>query len=245
MENSLSTPHCSFVINLHRDLENLPRFLQDFRIFFQRFPLRYELVGVIHPSQQKSISILETLQQSAPENEVWHIVTGPPQSRALSLRRALDSAQGEVILTPSIVMSTPLGDLFKMMQTLLAEPTVAACWGERYSKNHGALHQLPTAALRLEKVFNDIFKEKFPQREKDSLCEAGALRKSAWLQIRDSASVQKARGWYLAAACQHALREQALVQKTVFVNDSGQRPQDFSLWKARWELLRQSLFQAF
>lgn len=245
MENSLSTPQCSFVLNLHRDLETLPLFLQDFRVFFQRFPLRYELVVVFHSSRRKDISKLEKLRQNAPENETWQLLTSRQNSRARNLQMALDSAQGEFVILPSPVLATPLGDLFKLMQTLLTEPELAACWGERYSKNSGALHQQPTAAVRTEKIFNAIFKEKHPQREKDSLCEVGALRKSAWMEIRDAASVQKARGWFFTGACQHALREKALIQKTVFVHDSGQRPRDFSSWKIRFELLRQSLFQSF
>lgn len=242
MESSVSTPHCSFVMNLRQDLESLPQFIQDFRAFFQKFPLNYELVGVIDSRDMKSISALETLQKSAPANESWQLVPSTHKSRVQNIKIGIEKARSEIIILPSVVMATPLGDLFKVLQTLMTEPDLAACWGERFSKNSGAMHQPQSAAQRLEALFNKILKEKFPQYDNDTLCEIGGLRKSTWEKIKDSAPIRKKSGWYFVGSCQKALRDQGLKQQTVFVNDSGKRSLDFSMWRARLELLGQSLF---
>lgn len=242
MESSVSTPHCSFVIYLFREPEALPIFVQDFRAFFQKFPLRYELICVMDGNTSEEF--WNTLKDTAPENESWQILGNSHfKGRAQSLYLGAARARGEYILFPSLVMATPLGDLFKILQNLLAEPTMAAFWGERYSKKPELMLHSEKATLKLENLFNKILAEKNLQGPRDPLCEIGGLRKSAWNQIQADPLLQKNRGWYAVHLCQKLLQKRGLNQGFLHVHDSGLRPKDFSLWKARWELLRQSVFE--
>lgn len=238
----MSTPHCSFVIYLFRDFATLPIFLQDFRSFFKKFPLRYELICVMDSEPPENF--LNDLQKNAPENESWQFIQSQQKSgRAQGLQRGMSQAHGEFIILPSTVMATPLGDLFKILQHLMTDPTLDACWGERYSKKPEQITHSVSSSLRLENLFNKILKEKNPQASTDPLCEIGGIRNSSWKKIESSVILKNKNGWFLAGSCQKALRENNLHQSFLYIHDSGKRSSDFSTWQARWELLRQSLFQ--
>lgn len=238
----MSTPHCSFVIYLFRDFKALPLFIQDFRSFFQKFPLNYELICVIDGEYETRL--FEDFKSTASQNETWQIFRNPKKiGRAQSLQVGAHRARGEFIIFPSLMMATPLGDLFKILQHLMTDSKLMACWGERYSKKSAMMAHAENKNLKIENVFNKILKEKNPHLSPDPLCEIGGLRKTAWEQIQEDLGVHKARGWYFAQYCQQALRQKNLDQHYLPIHDSGQRPADFSAWSARWELLRQSLFQ--
>ncbi|WP_216635931.1 glycosyltransferase [Bdellovibrio bacteriovorus] len=238
----MSTPHCSFVIYLFRDLKALPLFIQDFRAFFQKFPLNYELICVIDSTPEEHV--LKELKSTAPQNESWQILTNAAKiGRAQSLQKGASHARGELIIFPSLMMATPLGDLFKILQHLMSEPSMMACWGERYSKKSEVMTHSLHAALKTENTFNKILKEKNPHSALDPLCEIGGLRKTAWSEIENAPELKKSKGWFLANHCQKVLRQKNLPQHFLHIHDSGLRPTDFSLWSARWELLRQSLFE--
>lgn len=238
----MSTPHCSFVIYLFRDFKALPLFIQDFRAFFQKFPLHYELICVIDGNAEENF--FTELKSTAPKNESWQILPNAAKiGRAQSLQKGAHHARGEFIIFPSLMMTTPLGDLFKILQHLMSEPTMMACWGERYSKKSEVMTQSPHAVLKMENTFNKILTEKNPQSAADALCEIGGLRKAAWSAIENAPELKKIKGWFLANHCQKVLRRKNLHQHFLHIHDSGQRPTDFSIWSARWELLRQSLFE--
>jgi hypothetical protein len=242
MESSLSTPHCSFVIYLHQDVDSLNLLAQDFRAFFQKFPLNYELICVTDPSANITENVFKNLQTSSPQNESWMFHKNAKHlGRAASLKIGADQARADFIIFPSLEMATPLGDLFKILQTLMTEPTLMMCWGERLSKK-SALATHATPAKDLETLFGRILKDRQPHSPADMLCEVGGLRRQAWIEIKYSDVVQKKKGWYLGLSLQQAAVEKKLSHQTLFVHDSGKRTADFSLWKARFELLRQSIF---
>lgn len=189
-------------------------------------------------------NFLSDFKSTAPQNESWQILkTSTKIGRAQSLQKGASHARGEFIIFPSLMMATPLGDLFKILQHLMSEPGMMACWGERYSKKSSVMAESQNAALKIEDTFNKILKEKNPQRAPDPLCEIGGIRRTAWLEIQDTPDLKKSKGWFLANHCQKALRRKNLTQHFLYIHDSGLRPADFPAWSARWELLRQSLLE--
>jgi hypothetical protein len=244
MESSVSTPHCSFVFYLRQDVASLNSFVQDFRAFFQKFPLQYELIGVIDTMTPELQKAFDDLRKTAPANESWQIIANEIKlGRARSLQKGLSAAKAEYLILPSLTLSTPLGDLFKILQHLMSESILQACWGERYSKKTEMMAQAVIPTLKLEHLHNKILREKISHLPADPLSEIGGMRKEAWLRIKESEYLKKKKAWYFTHACQHALVEKNMLQQGVYIHDSGVRPAEFSLWKARFELLRQSLFE--
>lgn len=243
MESPVSTLHCSFVVYLDQDSVLLPQFLGDLRSFFQKFPLKFELVAALAKKDQASAKILaESRAQDASLFEVRIHENRFSKNRAENLRQALNTCEAPYLLILNPEMSAPLGDSFKVLQHLMSDESLDVCWGERYSKKSGLLAQGATPALKLEDVFNKILKEKNKAASLDSLCEVGGFKLSAWKKLDAGFGKRKLFGWYLHPFLQKEIRELALKREDIFVHDAGQRPRSFSVGRARWNLLRQSIF---
>lgn len=238
----MSTPHCSFVIYLNNDSNELPLFIQDVRTFFQKFPLIYELIAVTEKNAATCVEQIQTAQtQSSAKEKIVLIQNQKFLGRAESLRQGLNKADGAFLLLADPQMATPLGDLFKVLQNLMTDADVNLCWGERPSKKDSPFHHGAAPRHRLERLFNAIFKERHHHMPIDVLCESGGLTKSTWQEIEKSWNGKKLRGWYLHLYIQKALTAK---HKSLFIAlyDSGKTSPSFSLWTARWHLLFQSIF---
>lgn len=238
----MSTPHCSFVIYLNDDSTELPLFIQDVRTFFQKFPLIYELIAVTEKNASACIEQIKAAQTQSTEKEKIILVQNQKcLGRAESLRQGLNHAHGTFLLMADPQMATPLGDLFKVLQHLMTDSDINLCWGERLTKKDSPFQNAATPRHRLERLFNAILKERNHKLPADILCESGGLTKNTWQEIEKSWADTKLRGWYLHLHVQKVLTTK---HKSLFVaiNDSGKTSPSYSMWKARWNLLLQSIF---
>nr|WP_295902269.1 glycosyltransferase [uncultured Bdellovibrio sp.] len=240
MESSVSTPHCSFVIYLDKDAAIVGPFLQDLRSFFQKFPLHYELVAVIEKGASDCVRLLEQAQKESGERERLTLVPNASHlGRAESLRQGLNKASGNYLVLADPVTATPLGDLFKILQNLMSEPTLDVCWGQRLSKKDSPFLNSNSRRHHLERFFNGILQER-EKHVSDPLCEIGGLKKEAWLRVKDFPAPLK--GWYLHPQLQKQIAKAGLKKIEIPIYDSGKTSASYSYWRERWHLLRQSIF---
>lgn len=228
----MSTPHCSFVTYLNQDWKQLPSFLQDLRSFFQKFPLNYEIIVVVEKNSSASLEEFASFPVIFVQNS--HFL-----GRAESLRQGLNAAQGTYLLTADLHMSTPLGDLFKILQNLMSDESLDICWGERYSRKDSPFLNLQTVRLRNEIFFNPILKEKNRNASQDPLCDIGGIKKISWSKMQE-ALPKKISAWYLHPVLIPATRHLKILEIPVY--DSGATPPGYSVLKVRWSLLKQSIF---
>lgn len=230
MEVPKSTPHCSFILYLDQQTELFNLFAEDLRSFFTKFPLKYEVLVVLEKGTAPPKSL-----------EGFRFLTNVKRTeRSLSLRQAMDQAEGTFLVLTDIQMTTPLGDLFKLLQHLMTEEELDLCWGERYTKKQSPLRQPQTPRHKTENLFNQILREKWTLTTQDPLCETVALKKKTWLLLRNQ--IPNYSGWYLAPSLHFASKKANLKTFEVFVNDSGQSPHFYPLWKERIKLLLTSIF---
>lgn len=236
----MSTPHCSFVIYLDKDAHALTSFLKDLRSFFQKFPLNYEVVAVVEKGSSDCAKFLQDAQkESSPKECITVVQNTQTLHRAESLRRGLNKAQATYLVIADPQTATPFGDLFKILQNLMSEPTMDICWGQRVSKKDSVFLSSRSPRHNLERLFNGILHER-NKTSSDPLCEIGGFKKEAWLRLQEQSANHKFKGWYLNPQLLRALKDLKRIE--IPIHDSGQTSKSYSLWRERWNLLRQSIF---
>lgn len=114
--------------------------LQDLQAFFQKFAVPYEIIWL--PREQQNLA---------------------------GFFLAAEHTQGQILLTLNGRLSSPLGDLFKLMESLHGEEPAQIVFGERLTK--GGL--LP----RWEQMAAQVLREKKSPVLKDPFAEFMAFRK--------------------------------------------------------------------
>ncbi|UYL09694.1 glycosyltransferase [Bdellovibrio sp. SKB1291214] len=243
MESSESTPHCSLLVYLNKDADVIPSFLQDLRTFFQKFPMKYELIALVEHGADKTFAVLSAQAEKSGANEILVIHRNDKKKgRALSLYQGMELAQSPYVMILDSELASPFGDVFKLWQHLVAEEKVDICWGDRYRKKENPFLKGETSRTKTEILFNNILREKYDNSLQDPLCEVIALKKNAWEKIRDELPLQKLRGWYLTPALHQSARLKTLNIIEIPVYDSGRSSQSYHVWKERINLFRDSIF---
>ncbi|KHD89418.1 MAG: hypothetical protein OM95_03365 [Bdellovibrio sp. ArHS] len=242
MDSSVSTLHCSFVIYLHKDAAFIPTFIKDLRSFFQKFPLNYEVVAVIEKNAKEAFNIMKSAQTESSSREHIQILYNDRYlGRAESLRRAFTKSQAPFVLVTDPLLSTPLGDLFKILQNLMTDTSVAMCWGERVSKKDSLFHRRTGPRHSVEHLFTGIFKDiKRGFGSLDPFCEIGGFSKRAWNEIEPHLP-KKLNGWYLHPDLHKAFSKSGEKILEIPIWDSGATSLSYGLVKARWNLFAKSL----
>lgn len=231
MESAVSTPLLSLVIYLDQESKHLADCLRDLQTFFTKFPLPYEVILMA----EKGVVISET------SASVRIIQNEKHRGRAASLWQGLQAAQGHFLTVSSVEMSTPLGDLFRLLQHLMSEEKADLYWGDRYAQKNSPFLKKENPRQKNEHLFNGILKEKFGPAPADPLSEVMMFKQEALKKLALHLNTQKIKGWYLAPSVLRALKLQPLHLEQLPILDSGVTAPGFSLWKARWSLFKESL----
>lgn len=243
MESSESTPHCSLLVYLNKDADVIPSFLQDLRTFFQKFPMKYELIALVERGADKTFEVLSAqIEKSAPNEALVLHRNDKNKGRALSLYQGMELARAPYVMILDSELASPFGDVFKLWQHLVAEEKVDICWGDRYRKKENPFLKGETSRAKTEILFNNILREKYDNSLQDPLCEVIAIKKNAWDKIREEIPLQKMRGWYLTPALHHSARLKTLNIIEIPVYDSGRSSKSYAVWKERMNLFRDSIF---
>lgn len=241
MSTPHSPPHCSLVIYLDKDAPAVTSFLRDLRSFFQKFPLNYELVAVVEKGASECARLLEDAKKESSAKETITLLQNPKTlHRARSLCQGLNATQAPYILVADPQLATPLGDLFKILQNLMTESSVDVCWGNRLDKKDSLFLKSQTPRHKLERLFNGILHER-NKKSSDPLCEIGGFKKEAWVRLQEKLSTKVPKGWYLNHHLQIEIQETPLNRIEIAIHDSGQTSASYSVWRERWNLLRQSI----
>lgn len=243
MESSESTPQFSLLVYLDKDIAVLPDFVRDLHGFFAKFPIPLEVVCMIERHASASGEALQAEQKKINpasnkiEFKLFH--NDRKMGRAASMQKAFEHAQAPYICTVPIELSVPFGDVFKLLQNIIAEEKISVALGDRYKKKERSFAKINTPRARTENFFHGVLREKNPQGAQDPLCEAFAIKKEAWPVLKSQ--MGEVTGWYLAPALHRAL----ISTKTAFIEvpvyDSGVHSASYVPWKQKLRLFSLSL----
>lgn len=239
MESSESTPQFSLIVYLDQDSKVLPAFIQDVQTFFTKFPVPYEVLAVVEKGARECKEILQSTKFEG--SGTWSIVANSSKKgRAQSLIEGFNRARSPYAAVLSASLSTPLADIFKMLQTIIAEEKVEICFGNRYKRPNN-FFTLKTKQAERENVYNSILREKHPDFTRDPLCEVLAMKKSAWEKLKTDLQIQKITGWYLAPHLQKMAMHKSIQKEDTPVFDNGTSSLSYKPWKERLNLFLLSL----
>lgn len=244
MESSVSTPHCSFVVYLDEDADLLSTFFKDLHGFFQNFPIRYEVIAVCCENSSSAKFLQDYVPELKQSGALKMVFTKRKCSRAESLRQGLNQAEASFLFVTSAEISTPLGDLFKLLQHLMTDENIDIVFGERTSKRQMNRQMADSLRQKNEQFFARILQERRKFESTDPFCEVMGFRKSAWEKLNQGMGSASLRGWYLRLILETLLRGSPRPQvksQEIFVYDSGRTSKSYPVWQARWQLLRQCL----
>lgn len=195
-------------------LATMQRSVADISAFFGRFQTPYEVLW-INPAEDFSA------KGAHPSDSLLHLVKiKDPGPKVAALYRAILTARGESIVIADENLSTPLGDLFKILQTVISEKKWA--WGER---DFNKINTGNSKRLQHDELFSKIVLEKNRAFYKDTFCEIWGFPKSEWTHHFKEISTHK----LLSIALAHSLNPSNIVR--VKITDSGLSPQHYPQFK--------------
>lgn len=215
--------HFTLVIHSYRSgpkLATMQRSIADISSFFGRFQMPYEVIWLNPPE-----SAIETAVPISDKN-LNLVKINDRGKKVAALHRAILSARGETILIADENLATPLGDLFKILQTAAGDKKWI--WGER---NFEKLHPEKSKRLQHDEIFSKIALEKNREAPKDIFCETWGFAKSSWLQQFQKAPQQN----LLSITLTKLLPSTEILR--VKVTDSGSSPMHYpklKLWLSRF-----------
>jgi hypothetical protein len=160
MEDALSTPQFSLIVfeDSFATADSARAALEkDVEVFFQKFSVPYEVLWL---SRRQNVQ---------------------------DFLRLVQDARGEYVVTLNAALTSPLGDLFKLLQGLTADPTVDFVFGERAT--HGKKYP------RWEKVFTQALHDKKSRVLTDPFSDYVAARKRSLLKIDSSSKTRFVTAW--------------------------------------------------
>ncbi|MNJ98404.1 undecaprenyl phosphate 4-deoxy-4-formamido-L-arabinose transferase [compost metagenome] len=238
----MSTPQFSLVVYLDKDAAILPDFLQDLRGFFSKFPVHYEVVHVVEKGSTGCVQILKQEMSNSQGKETLTLIENRSYlGRARSIYAGINKCQSPFIAVTSADLSTPLGDVFKLLQHVIAEDHVELCVGDRYKKRDSLFGKMPTPRAQLENLFNGILREKRQGLSQDPLCEIFALRRESWSKIQKHLKERKLKGWYFGPHLHKSLQGVDIKSLEIPIFDRGTSSISFVPWKERLRLFLLSL----
>jgi len=119
----------SLIVPIRNEESLLKRGLKELESFIQKFPLQWELILVVDPSSDASLSLAESLRSEKIEVKVIgnskHLGRGP------SVRKGLQAALGDYVMIFPLDFTIPLADLFNFLQELILNPKTDISIGNR------------------------------------------------------------------------------------------------------------------
>lgn len=175
MINSLS-----LVFPVWQEEQDLRLRLQDLESFFDRWPLATEIIFVVDPSKDQTISSLKSydfkkMTVKIVEN-AKHLGRGP--SLAIGLQRA----EGDLVLIGTLGPSYPFAEYFNLIQEAVARPDTDFFFTNRFSSRK----KQQGVRKKWHAVLEDIIREKNPtflQMVQDPLSSLLAVRRSALMNF--------------------------------------------------------------
>ncbi len=208
----------SLVCALKNREMDLERALQDIVSFTKKFPLLWQLVLVVDPSDDAT---LQKAQNFFSDGFEITIKESPRQlGRSRSILKGLRAATGDYIVLFSIDFTVPLAEVFNFLQELISDPTVDLVLGNRMTSRKKWESEKSSWHRTLEKIISEK-----AQAQKlgvqDPLCAYWGIRKTALQQVLPNLSF---RSWYFTPELLLRCRQQQLKVLEIPINSKDRRP---------------------
>jgi glycosyltransferase involved in cell wall biosynthesis len=189
-----TSPQITLCIPVLNEEKALPDLLKNISSYFGKFLIPYEVVICLDPSSDKSAEILEKESSS----QIRVIKNSKHLGRAESLRQALLAANAPYIAATSVDLSTPLGDITKLLQQI-SEGGEKIAFGTRTNKKDSPFLSLNTKKNRLEITHMNIYWERNIRKFQDPFSTVFVMKKEIKDQVLNGFV---AKGWYLTPQVQ-------------------------------------------
>lgn len=156
-------------------------FFQDLTAFFQKFPLSYEVLLALDPSQDQSRTLAEAQAARGLPIRIQSVSQG--LANAARVEKLLTSASADFLVTYPLDQGLPLGEVFKILQHFFTEPDLEALFTHRSTQKSFQTTR-PQPRSRWEQSFTDILREKNKWPFTDPFSPLFGLRRSAFLKIQ-------------------------------------------------------------
>lgn len=216
------------------DPSALGSFLQDLSIFFQRFPVPYE---VLLATTDQSPNEWQGLEQKF---AVLKIQRRPHREPAAKMMiHLLEKARGHVLITYPLDQGLPLAELFKILQNLLSESELEVIFTQRRTQKSFEKDVRLQALPAWERLLSDILKEKNRWPFQDAFAPVIGLKSEAFAKIRGGLGGKTD----LTLEIQTASLEAGLRwRELAVIPSSREAPRRYGIW-ARLRLLSFVLFR--
>jgi glycosyltransferase involved in cell wall biosynthesis len=105
--------------------------LQDLDSFFKKTPFNVELLFVVDPCTDNTITVLESYSPAGTNIKVRILKNTSRLGRAQSILAGVSTAQSELVITCSLDLSAPLSEVYTLAQELIADEKLDLAIGNR------------------------------------------------------------------------------------------------------------------
>lgn len=217
MDKTSSLPQFSLCIPLCPEQDLISEFHLNLSQFFQRFPLKYEVLFAVNPGQGQSLSMLRFLAEQNPHYRI--IENKKTQSRARNLHSLFAQAQGEILIPADLDLAVPLSEILKILEVFFSDGEMEAVFGNRFKAKKN-LESQPAGPQKLESFFAGILKEKTSWKFSDPFCPALGLRRSGFEKIEKDL---KSSGWHWSQEVQRVVQLKNLKAQEIPIYEGARR----------------------
>jgi hypothetical protein len=188
-------PQLSLCIPVCSEKDLIQDFHENLNLFFQRFPLVYEVLFAINPGQDQSLSKLRHLAERNPHYRIIENIKY--LSRAQNIHRLSTKSQGDILVPIDLDLAVPLSEILKIIEGFFSNPEIEVIFGNRFKaiKN---IENKKVEQNKLENFFMGVIKEKALTSTRqwkfaDPFCPILGLRRSSFEKIEKDL---RSSGWY-------------------------------------------------
>lgn len=166
----------SLVFPVWQEEQDLRLRLQDLESFFDRWPLATEVIFVVDPGKDQTISSLKSYDFK--KMKVQIVENARRLGRGPSVAQGLQRAEGDLVLIGTMGSTFPFAEYFNLIQEAIARPDMDFFFTNRFSSRK----KQQGTRKKWHAVLEDIIQEKNPDLFKitaDPLSSLVAIRKPA------------------------------------------------------------------
>ncbi len=216
----------SLIVPLLNEENLLQQGLLELESFIQKLPLQWELILVIDPGQDNTLTIAQNLKSEKIELKI--IANNKHLGRAASIRKAFDHASGDAFIVIPLDFSVPLAELFQFLQEFLAVEGVDLIWGNRNFSRKKMEAPLRTSwHWTLDKISVEKWR-RYDQAIADPLCGYFLISSRCFRQLKPELNLHR---WYYGLDILPLALNKNLNIKQIAIKSRDLRPSKIPLLK--------------
>lgn len=216
-----TSPQITLCIPVLNEQAQIPELLKNISSYFGKFLIPYEVVFSLDPSTDQSEKIL--MEESEKDPRIRVLKNPRRLGRAESLRQALLQARAPYIASASADLSTPLGDITKLLQHL-TETQSKIIFGTRVDKKDSPFFTINTKKNSLEITHINILWESKRLPFKDPFSSYFVMTKEVQADLLKDLSPK---GWYLTSDLQKAVLKKNISYSELPIHSTAGRAANY------------------